>query len=374
MIAVAVHDGRHFMRNPMLRASLLVAAMLASAVSTAVLAKDLAFTDLRAKPALTSDDGEKATNISGIACMPASDGARTCLVIDDEGRLAQAASLDAEGISGGGKIRILGKAAPKTIVGSEPQDLNCSRGGDKFRDLDGEAVAYDGRDFYVTGSHGCSRHGNKFRPSSFVLAKIPQDVVAKALNAGDDVVDDPSVQTSFRLSEALLLAPQVKKFFTADLMDANGLNIEGLLVAGGKLYAGLRAPVVAGEAFVVEVPVAPLFDTAMPLTPSEVREHRLALGKGRGIRDLAPMPDGRILVLGGPAQDDDVDFALYVVDPAGDWTARRIGVLDDLPGPVSETKAEAVQVLSLSGSKLEVLVMFDGLKSGGPRRYTVTME
>ena len=359
------------MRNRMLPCVALVVIALGPIAS---FAGSLSSTELKVKPPLTSDDGDKSTNISGISCMPPTDGRRLCLVIDDEGKLAQTATLEGDRLSGGGKIRIFGKKPPPGIVGAEPEAVRCSAGGDKFKDLDGEAVAYDGRDFYVTGSHGCSRHSSKFHPSSFVLAKIPQAVLAKALTAGDDPVDDPTVQTSFRLSEALLLAPHVKDFFAVDLMDANGLNIEGLLVANGKLYAGLRAPIVAGEAFVIEMPVAPLFDAARPVAQSDVREHPLALGKGRGIRDLAPMPDGRILVLGGPAQDGDVDFALYVVDPIGDWKPKQIGVIDDVPGSSSETKAEALFVLAQSGSRLEVLVMFDGLKNGGPRHYTITIE
>jgi hypothetical protein len=350
-----------------------VALAVIAAASDASFAGSLSSTEVRVKPALTSDDGDKSVNISGINCMPPADGRRICLVIDDEGRLAQAAALEGDQLSGGGKVRILGKSPPPGIVGAEPEAVRCSKGGDKFKDLDGEAVAYDGTDFYVSGSHGCSRHSNKFHPSSFVLARIPQAFVAKALTAEDDIVDDPSVQTSFRLSEALLLAPHVKDFFAVDLMEANGLNIEGLLVANGKLYAGLRAPVLAGQAFVIEVPVAPLFDAARPLKQADVSEHPLSLGS-RGIRDLAPMPDGRILVLGGPAQDADVDFALYVVDPSGGWKARQIGVIDDLPGSSSETKAEAVYVLAQSGARLDVLVMFDGPKNGGPRHYTITME
>jgi len=358
-------------RNRLLRGAFIAVAAFAANASSA---GSLSSTEMKVKPPLTSDDGEKSVNISGVSCMPPAGGRRTCLVIDDEGRLAQAATLEGEQLKGGGKIRIIGDDAPGNIVGSEPKKPHCSEGGHKFKDLDGEAVAFDGRDFYVAGSHGCSRHSNKFRPSSFVLARIPQALVEKALTAGDNPVDDPSVQTSFRLSEALSLAPHVKDFFAVDLMDANGLNIEGLLVANGRLYAGLRAPVVAGQAFLIEVPVEPLFDAARPLAPSDVREHPLTLGKGRGIRDLAPLPDGRILVLGGPAQDGDVGFALLVVDPIGDWKAKQIGVIDDVPGSSSETKAEALYVLAQSGARLDVLVMFDGLKSGGPRHYTVTME
>jgi hypothetical protein len=360
--------------NRTVRCFLLVVAALAGAGITASVAGSLSFTDVKVKPPLTSDDGDKSTNISGISCMPPDDGRRICLVIDDQGKFAQAAALHGERLSGGGKIRMLRKSRRDEIVGAEPEG-NCSKGADEFGDLDGEAVAYDGKDFYVSGSHGCSRKHNKFKPSSFVLARIPKILVAKALTEPDSI-EDPSVRTTYRLSEALRLAPHVKEFFaqnlmkTADGAKANGLNIEGLLVSDGKLYAGLRAPVVAEQAYVIEAPVDPLFKKGAPLAEADIREHPLALG-GRGIRDLAWVPDGRILVLGGPAQDDDVDFALYLVDPRDGWALTKIGVLGELPESADGTKAEALFVLGQDGSRLDVLVMFDGPKSGGPRIYTV---
>ena len=37
---------------------------------------------------------------------------------------------------------------------------------------------------------------------------------------------------------------------------------------------------------------------------------------GLGIRDLAPLPDKRLLVVAGAAQGPEVPFQLFVVDPA----------------------------------------------------------
>jgi hypothetical protein len=53
---------------------------------------------------------------------------------------------------------LIGKDGPPAdIVGKEPTVDNCSRKNDKFKDLDGEAVAHDQQSFYVVGSHGCSQ-------------------------------------------------------------------------------------------------------------------------------------------------------------------------------------------------------------------------
>jgi Protein of unknown function (DUF3616) len=363
-------------RNWMLSGAVVAAIGVFSTVS---LAASLSFTDVKVKPKLTTDKGKKeSTNISGVSCLVPDDGRRTCLVIDDEGRLAQAATLEDERLRGAGKIRIIGDAAPDDIVGSAPDSVNCSKGGNEFKDLDGEAVAFDGKNFYVSGSHGCTRHHNKFTPSSFVLARVPKALVTRALTEPGPI-EDASIQTTYRLSEALRMAAPAGDFFAQDLLKthkingnkAGGLNIEGLLVADGKLYAGLRGPVVDGRAYVIETPVEPLFKAGQPLTG--VVPHTLDLDDGRGIRDLASMPDGRILVLGGPSQDEDVDFALYAVKPTSErvWKPERIGVLHDLPSSTSGTKAEAAFVLGQDGSGLQVLVMFDGPEQGGPRIYTV---
>ena len=319
---------------------------------------------------LTDDDGQPSSDISGVSCLQPHGATRICLAIDDQGRLAQTATFEGSTITGRAKIRLIGKGGPPSdIVGKEPTVDNCST-KDKFKDLDGEGVARDENNFYVVGSHGCSRHGNKFRASSFILARIPDGVVIKAAAEGPDILDEKGpIATSYRLSEALLAAPTVKAFFAQDLMTGNGLNIEGLAIAGGKLYAGLRAPVLGRKAFLVGVDVDRLFDAARPIGQADVSEIDLDLGD-RGVRDLAVLADGRLLVLAGPAGSEERSFALYVVEPA----SKAVTAIADLIDVPQGAKAEALEILAQDPGSLDLLILFDGAKSGAPRRYSIDLK
>jgi Protein of unknown function (DUF3616) len=319
---------------------------------------------------LTDDDGQPSGDISGVSCLQPQGAKRICLVIDDQGRLAQTATFEGSTLTGHAKIRLIGKGGPPSdIVGKEPTVDDCSI-KDKFKDLDGEGVARYENNFYVVGSHGCSRHGNKFRASSFILARIPDDVVVRAAAAGSDTLDENGpIATSYRLSEALLAAPTVKAFFARDLMTQNGLNIEGLAIVGGKLYAGLRAPVLGNKAFLVGVDVDRLFDAARPIAQADVSEIDLDLGD-RGVRDLAVLADGRLLILAGPARSEERTFALYVLDPAG----RAVTPIADLVDVPLGAKAEALQILAQDPGSLDLLILFDGARSGAPRRYSIDLK
>jgi len=103
-----------------------------------------------------------------------------------------------------------------------------------------------------------------------------------------------------RLSGNLYLSPFI------DLPSKeNGLDIEGLVVAGKKLLLGLRGPVVDSIAIVVELS----HGAAGTIKPSPARLHFLNLD-GLGIRDLA-RSDGEILVLAGPVSGAGGPFCLY---------------------------------------------------------------
>ena len=155
-------------------------------------------------------------------------------------------------------------------------------------------------------------------------------------------------------------------------MTANGLNIEGMVVARGKLFAGLRAPTLDAKAFVIAINVDRLFDRGEPINEGDVRVISVPLGIGRGIRDLAPLSDGKVLVLSGPAQDERIPFEIHVLDTT-DQTATLLGTLSELK-EAPDAKAEAISVLSQQGNIIDVLVMFDGLESGGPRQYRILIE
>jgi hypothetical protein len=361
-----------------LRSSILVAVALALSPGASV-AGAVKRDAINVVSPLTDDDGVASTNVSGISCLPPAGGKHVCLAIDDQGRLAQAATIEGLQLTARGKIKIFGKAAPPDIVGKKPDVDRCFKGEDKFKDLDGEAVGHDDKNFYVVGSHGCSRTSTKFRASSFILARIPHELVTKAAAADVTTVDeDGAISTTFRLSEALLNALGVKDLFATDLMKdeehkiaGNGLNIEGLAIAKGKLYAGLRAPILENKAFLVAVDVDRLFDANRPIGEGDVKPIELALGEDRGVRDLAMLSDGRILILSGPTQKGHISYAVHVIDPNDKATLKQIAVLADTPETGTEMKAEAMHVLGQNGTALDLLIMFDGPSGGAPQRYRI---
>ena len=118
-------------------------------------------------------DGGAATDISGMACMPASNGQRTCLVINDENKNAQFVTIRDDRMTVGQPIALIGDAPDPKTSGTPPKPP-CEK-ADDFDNLDGEGVAYSEPHFYVVGSHGCSRKKGKFRLSSFILARVRVD-------------------------------------------------------------------------------------------------------------------------------------------------------------------------------------------------------
>lgn len=138
------------------------------------------------------------------------------------------------------------------------------------------------------------------------------------------------METTYRLSEALAAAPQVQQYFTRDLTSANGHNIEGLAIVDGKLFAGLRAPTLDGNAFIVTVDVGKLFDGTAAINRGDVHTISVKLGFDRGIRDLARLNGGQLLILSGPAQEAQVPFEIHVLNIMAE-TSVLLGTLGDPP-------------------------------------------
>jgi hypothetical protein len=298
-----------------------------------------------------------ATDLSGIACVTAAEpGSRRCLVIDDEGRVAQFADISNATITPRNVVKLFGKSPPPGTFGSEPQENGCG-GNDDFKDLDGEGVAVNSAGaFYVVGSHGCSRKSDLFRGSSFLLLKVEGDGAS------------PTVSGTFRVSEALMRAPTVGTFFTKKLAGSEqGANIEGVASVGGELIFGMRAPVLDDTAILVEVPEDALFSAA-PLPEGAVKEVPVFLGPHTGIRDLAPLPDGSLLVLAGPSQDENVPYRIFQVDPT-QGMGRQLAILADVNESGQRLKAEGLAVLDIDESEIRVVVLFDGAPDGGAREY-----
>ena len=324
-------------------------------------------------------DGGAATDISGMACMPASNGQRTCLVINDENKNAQFVTIRDDRMTVGAPITLIGDAPDPKTSGTPPK-TTCEK-ADGFDNLDGEGVAYSEPHFYVVGSHGCSRKKGKFRLSSFILARVRVDGQGRpagsdgaALAAGNFAA---AVETTYRVSDWLKRSKTAASFFAKDLESANGLNIEGVAVLDKTIWFGLRAPVIDGAALLVGGDVAGLFKGGNAPSKAAPRVIPVAL-EGRGIRDIAPLPDKRLLVLAGAAHGNEVPFKLFVVDPAKeDGDVKPIRLLADVKQPVDGTptigKAEGVTVLDVTVDRAQIVVLFDSLLNGAPHQGETTI-
>lgn len=312
---------------------------------------------------LDGKDYKKASDVSGIACAQDSGFPRLCLIVDDEAQGTQIIVLEKDGGRAGSFIPLV-------------KDVFRRPGGrDKAIDFDGEAVAYADGAFYVAGSHGRPRHEAR-KPDADPAEQDAKAQVSRrlfrvsfaadAVNADGVQTGKPVITETRRLNDAISAHPEISSTSNAPLAE-QGLSVEGIAVRGGRLYAGLRAPVSEGTAWMLSVPLDVLFGDK-PLTSDLVG---LKLGpdtKGgpRGIRDLAPFRDG-FLVIAGPAVDPpddavaDGDYTLFY--SAGD----RLEKLLDLPGYGTKVKPEAVLPLTETDGTVEALLLFDGPEEGAGR-------
>jgi hypothetical protein len=316
-----------------------------------------------------------ATDVSGMACVPGG-APRKCLVINDENNNAQFATIQDDRMDVGDIVPLIGDEEDDRTLGSPPEDI-CE-GKPRFKNLDGEGVAYAAPYFYVVGSHGCARNSGKFALSSFILARVRVDRLGQPVDdtgrplAREDFAQ--AVETTYRVSDLLQRAGKAAKFFGRDLKSENGLNIEGVAVAGDTIWFGLRAPVRKGKkAYLVGGAIDDLFRPGNKRSKAEPDVVPVEL-EGRGIRDLAVLPDKRLLVLAGAAEGREVTFQLFVVDPAKE-KVTPIGRLPAVtqPGETKTGKAEGVTVLDVTGDKAHIVVLFDGLPNGAPHLATITI-
>lgn len=231
-------------------------------------------------------------------------------------------------------------------------------------DPDTEGAAYADGFFYLIGSHGLSRKKDKFHPSSFLVFRFPVDE-----NTGKPAfgisADKPAgeIARSDRLRNAIRNAPGVIGDYAEKPLGekAGGANLEGLAVIGSRLYVGFRGPSSKEQAYILSVDVDGLFDDD-ELAPVIFT---LELGKNIGIRDLAAVSGG-MLILSGPVQKKG-SYSIFF------WDLKNPPQkLTDLAMPDPEAKAETLLVLGQQDDSCDVLIMYDGISDGGPREYRLS--
>jgi hypothetical protein len=287
---------------------------------------------------------EARTNLSGAACAPKAPPFKFCVVVNDQKKYAQFFSIDGTVMVPGKLIRLVDDAA----------------GGDP----DAEGVAYNDGKFYITGSHGRSRnHPDDHNESSYVVLRFSVDKTTGeptfAVSA-DNVV---GVESSHRLRD--VLKDKLSGFFDKPL-DQNGANIEGIAVQGGRMYLGLRGPSDNDTAFIISVDAEAMFTPGKDLDASV---DRLALGPSTGIRDLAAVSGG-LLVLSGPVNKQAVTPAVRHWNPK--TGALGAPAVLELPDVGTELKAETLLILRDADTEpWRALLIFEGPPDGAPTEYSI---
>lgn len=303
-----------------------------------------------------------ATDLSGIAsAAPLSRRRRKCLVVDNEGLFAQFATLDLDAatLTADALVPLLPTDRDAlSAVGSAPDDGDP--GPDRYI-LDGEGVAWLGRHYYITGSHSIhdwvTPEGNKradYRRSAHLVARVNRYGRRPEL--------------SYRLNELLQRRKSFSPYFLKSPNKRDGINIEGLAAWRRRLYFGFRTPTIDGNALLLSVRAAALFTSGADLDAKTIR---VPLGRGVGIRDLAMLPDGRLLILAGPSADTFEGFAINLFDRKR-RTVRRLGVLAPIEGDKVEGLLLASHAPNPDGSaKTELLVLSDHPANGRPRLFSL---
>ena len=263
-------------------------------------------------------------------------------------------------------------------------------------EADLEGLAYRDGYLWVLGSHARSR-GEADRATTvenlralatierkgnrYLLARIPVVVdsagvaLARKTGKGSDRRAAACVRNTAKGSRLTHLLSRDAHFgpFVALPGKENGLDCEGLAVGvGGRVYVGLRGPVLDGWAAVIELRVAtdPKDPAELSLRPIPgggrypYRKHFLDL-HGRGVRDL--LLDGvDLLILAGPTMGNSGSFTVFRWRGAARVThaslvrGDRLEKLLDLPDDGRNDHPEGLAAWPPSGrGRAHLLVVYD---------------
>lgn len=297
-------------------------------------------------------NNEGRSNVSGATCFAIPPAARTpCLVVNDQTTFAQAFQIVGRSIHPGATVGITAPLPPGTLA------LNPNM----------EGAANDGRFFYVVTSRGRALTAGQTDPS-FLVARFPVDAGNSAGSHGTI----GNIEISNRIRTALGTGIPVPGLpvVPRQRIDRSNAEIQGIAIRERQarpapervMHLGLRAPVLGGKAFIVSVPVDEVFATAGALDPTVTA---LALGDGVGIRDLAAVSDG-LLILAGPGPNaTDRPLLFHWNDASGELKLLGVFAAPD------NRNGEALVVLQEDAEFIRFLVMFDGLSNGGPTEFFV---
>lgn len=269
---------------------------------------------------------------------------------------------------------------------------------DEIEEADLEGLAYDDGYLWLVGSHSLKRTKPKLKGDTekdqkrlaevesdgnrYLLARIPIEesggtyVLAKKTKLNGEQRTAAQLdggKHSNELMKALAKDEHLESFFAIPSKD-NGFDIEGLAVAEGHVFIGLRGPVLRGWTVILEVlPEEDKNDpTKLKLKPigsddRPYRKHFLQLD-GLGIRDLCVQGDD-LLILAGPTMNLDGPVAVFLWSNGAKQKEEAIVSADDLkrlfdiPYGKGVDHAEGMVLLTPpdGGKPHSILVVYDSV-------------
>ena len=317
-----------------------------------------------------------AIDISGMGCVPQQGDIRNCFVINDENKAAQFAVVRNNGIAIGGPIFLIGDAPDPRILGL--RQMRRARTSTISTISTVKASLMRPRSSTSSVLTVWTQQG-QIPPFIFILARVRVDAQGRPVDASGRLLGEKefssAVETTYRVTDWLKASAEVAGFFAKDLETEDGLNIEGIAVDGDQMVrsAGTgqsrhaKAKRRGERAFIVGGSVAALFSKDPAAAGPSLKSFDLS---NLGIRDLAMLPDKRLLVLAGATNGPEVPFKLFVADPMKE-TAKPIGTLAGVTGPGKKMKtdggkAEGVTLLDVAGKSASAVILFDALVDGSP--------
>ena len=259
-------------------------------------------------------------------------------------------------------------------------------------EIDIEGMDYSDGYLWLTGSHSTKRKKVKGKKDAkdldrlatvttdlnrFILARVPivDGKLVKSYSPveGNELTAACLETTEERniLFELLKEDRHLKPFITASIPSKdNGLDIEGLVVVGDKLFLGLRGPVLRGWAIILELELELSQPGVLDFKQigddgAKYKKHFFDLN-GLGIRELC-IRDKDIIILAGPTMDLEGEMQVFCWNSAlknlddlihsqdnGDLVS-----LFDLPFTIGTDHAEGLALYSYLEADDSLMVFYD---------------
>ena len=152
----------------------------------------------------------------------------------------------------------------------------------------------------------------------------------------------------------------------------------------------MRAPLDKNSsAVLVKASIKDLFEAGHVPSKAAPKPIPVALA-GLGIRDLAVLPDKRLLILAGATEGPELPFHVFIFNPAERAKANVDPALLHLSGVIDlgtlpavkeviknkeETgKAEGITVLDIDADRIRAVVLFDNLTDGAAQLAVIPLK